>query len=105
MRFGGYAIRCQHSPETARAFWTAIATNNCGNTTDPRSQMFNLAQNIETKSVALRRAVVIAQAFIRGWNTMIEGKEIKIKLLPAQLPSEHIKILGVDDESIRNSAA
>ena len=101
------AYLCQYAPETARAFWTAIATNNCGATSDPRSQMFNLAQNVETKSVALRRAVVIAQAFIRGWNMIVEGKEITSKLSPAQMPSEHIKILGVNDDSssLGNSAS
>ena len=97
------AYLCQYAPDTARAFWTAIATNNCGATSDPRSQMFNLAQNVETESVALRRAVVIAQAFIRGWNAMIEEKEITAKLSPAPFPSEQIKILGINAPSISNN--
>lgn len=88
----------QHAPEQAERLWAALATNDCGGPNDPRSHMMSLAQNAETKSLALRRSLVMSQAFIRGWNAMIEGRELTSKLSPAPLPAEHIKILGIGDE-------
>lgn len=93
------AYLCQYAPKQAQDFWTAIASNTLGGTTDPRSHMFNLAQNVETKTIALRRAVVISQAFIRGWNAIIEGKPLTTKLTPATQPSEHVRILGTSDNA------
>lgn len=88
---------CQYAPEQAKTLWTSIAANNCGGILDPRSNMFNLALKVETDGLATRRAIVIAQAFIRGWNTMIQGKELSTKLTPASIPAEHIQILGIGD--------
>lgn len=92
------AYLCQYAPAKAIPLWRAIAANTCGGINDPQYHMFNLAQNVDTKSVAQRRAVVIAQAFIHGWNAIVEGKSISKKLTPAPVPSEAIEILGVDDD-------
>ena len=59
--------------------------------------MMSLAQNADTKSQALRRSLVVVQAFIRGWNAMVEGRELTTKLSPAPLPAESIKFLGTGD--------
>ena len=89
----------QHAPEKAEYLWSAIANNNCGGLKDPRHYMFSLAQNSEAVNMSiLKRVMVVLQAFIRGWNAMIEGREMSVKLNVAAFPAERVTILGVNDD-------
>lgn len=92
------AYLCQYAPATAIPLWKAISVNTCGDVDDPKNQMFALAQNVDTKTVGLVRAIVISQAFIHGWNAIVEGKTMSKKLTPAPVPSDTPRILGVEDE-------
>lgn len=94
------AYICQYAPEQGRVFWTSMANNDFKGTKDPRSQIFSLVQNIETKTLAIRRSITVVQAFIHGWNAWIEGKDIEKKLSIAPIPAANIKILGVNDVGI-----
>ena len=46
----------------------------------------------------MARALTTAQAFIHGWNVLVDGKRLAKKLTPAPVPSELVKILGVKDD-------
>ena len=87
----------QFAPNKAAELWGAMAINNFSGLDDPRKHMFELAQNADTASIAMTRSIVITQAFIRGWNIFVQDKTLDTKLKPAPLPSDNIKILGVND--------
>jgi hypothetical protein len=85
-----------HAPETAGHLWNSIATNECGTPSDPRQRIMNLAQNMTTSAIGLNRALVVMQAFIHGWNAMVEGKTKLPRLIIAPVAAAKIEILGLD---------
>ena len=85
-----------HSPEKALYLWSSLASNSCGTENDPRRRIFNMSMNVKSTAIALHRSLVVAQAFLRGWNDMMEDKKVKSVLTPAPIPAEKVSITGID---------
>jgi hypothetical protein len=94
------AFLYQHSPEHANYLWIAISRNETEGDTDPRRHMFNVAANAESSNNGgggIKRYLATVQAFIAGWNLMVERQPLIKKLTVAPAPTEAVSIFGLDE--------
>ena len=74
-----------------------MAHNKLDGEDDPKYHMLNLAQNNDQTNVMMgpRKSIVTIQAFIRGWNHVVQEQKLSTKLSLAPFPAEAIKIEGL----------